>query len=58
MPELQAELVCALVKQTSKSAPLPKLGVQVSTQKLLKKGVSVLFLFSFYDLTNLPISSN
>ncbi|XP_017775898.1 PREDICTED: uncharacterized protein CG43867 isoform X3 [Nicrophorus vespilloides] len=38
MPELQAELICALVKQTSKSAPLPKLGVQVSTQKLLKKG--------------------
>ncbi|CAH1104077.1 unnamed protein product [Psylliodes chrysocephalus] len=37
MPELQSELICALVKQTSKSAPLPKLGVQVSTQKLLKK---------------------
>ncbi|XP_057660411.1 uncharacterized protein CG43867 isoform X4 [Diorhabda carinulata] len=28
MPELQSELICALVKQTSKSAPLPKLGVQ------------------------------
>ncbi|XP_068907075.1 uncharacterized protein CG43867 isoform X3 [Tenebrio molitor] len=28
MPELQAELICALVKQTSKSSPLPKLGVQ------------------------------
>ncbi|XP_066150392.1 uncharacterized protein CG43867 isoform X4 [Euwallacea fornicatus] len=37
MPELQAELICALIKQTSKSAPLPKLGVQVPTQKLLKK---------------------
>lgn len=48
MPELQAELICALVKQTSKSSPLPKLGVQVSTQKLLKKSVSVLFLFGFY----------
>lgn len=48
MPELQAELICALIKQTSKSAPLPKLGVQVSTQKLLKKGVSVLLIFSFY----------
>lgn len=48
MPELQAELICALVKQTSKSCPLPKLGVQVSTQKLLKKSVSVLILFSFY----------
>ncbi|XP_018571697.1 uncharacterized protein CG43867 isoform X3 [Anoplophora glabripennis] len=40
MPELQAELICALIKQTSKSAPLPKLGVQVSTQKLLKKGAT------------------
>ncbi|XP_022913266.1 uncharacterized protein CG43867 isoform X3 [Onthophagus taurus] len=28
MPELQAELICALIKQTSKSTPLPKLGVQ------------------------------
>ncbi|XP_045478939.1 uncharacterized protein CG43867 isoform X4 [Harmonia axyridis] len=37
MPELQAELICALIKQTSKSSPLPKLGVQVSTSKLLKK---------------------
>ncbi|CAG9859770.1 unnamed protein product [Phyllotreta striolata] len=37
MPDLQSELICALVKQTSKSAPLPKLGVQVSKQKLLKK---------------------
>ncbi|XP_044747899.1 uncharacterized protein CG43867 isoform X7 [Coccinella septempunctata] len=37
MPELQAELICALIKQTSKSCPLPKLGVQVSTSKLLKK---------------------
>ncbi|RZC38615.1 hypothetical protein BDFB_007983, partial [Asbolus verrucosus] len=37
MPELQAELICALIKQTSKTSPLPKLGVQVSTQKLLKK---------------------
>ncbi|XP_060531938.1 uncharacterized protein CG43867 isoform X3 [Cylas formicarius] len=27
-PELQPELICALVKQTSKSAALPKLGVQ------------------------------
>lgn len=42
MPELQAELICALIKQTSKSSPLPKLGVQVSTQKSLKKSVSVL----------------
>uniref|UniRef100_A0A1Y1LP69 PH domain-containing protein n=1 Tax=Photinus pyralis TaxID=7054 RepID=A0A1Y1LP69_PHOPY len=40
MPELQAELICALIKQTSKSSPLPKLGVQVSTQKLLKKSAS------------------
>ncbi|XP_072392656.1 uncharacterized protein CG43867-like isoform X5 [Diabrotica undecimpunctata] len=40
MPELQSELICALVKQTSKSAPLPKLGVQVSTQKLLKKSAT------------------
>lgn len=47
-PELQAELICALIKQTSKSSPLPKLGVQVSTQKLLKKSVSVLFLFCFF----------
>lgn len=47
MPELQAELICALIKQTSKSCPLPKLGVQVSTQKLLKKSVSVLFIFLF-----------
>lgn len=47
MAELQAELICALIKQTSKSSPLPKLGVQVSTQKLLKKSVSVLFLLSF-----------
>lgn len=45
MPDLHAELICALIKQTSKSSPLPKLGVQVSTQKLLKKSVSVLFLF-------------
>ncbi|XP_018336737.1 uncharacterized protein CG43867 isoform X2 [Agrilus planipennis] len=37
MPELQPELICALIKQTSKVVPLPKLGVQVSTQKLLKK---------------------
>ncbi|XP_076257241.1 uncharacterized protein CG43867 isoform X4 [Rhynchophorus ferrugineus] len=28
LPELQAELICALIKQTSKSVPLPKLGVQ------------------------------
>lgn len=49
MTELQAELICALIKQTSKSSPLPKLGVQVSTQKLLKKSVSVLlFIFSFF----------
>lgn len=48
MPELQAELICALIKQTSKSSPLPKLGVQVSTQKLLKKSVSVLLLFQFF----------
>lgn len=47
MPELQPELICALVKQTSKSSPLPKLGVQVSTQKLLKKSVSVLFIILF-----------
>lgn len=47
MPELQAELICALIKQTSKSVPLPKLGVQVPTQKLLKKGVSGLFYFQF-----------
>lgn len=47
MPELQAELICALIKQTSKSSPLPKLGVQVSTQKLLKKSVSALFIFGF-----------
>ncbi|XP_050508419.1 uncharacterized protein CG43867 isoform X5 [Diabrotica virgifera virgifera] len=40
MPELQSEIICALVKQTSKSAPLPKLGVQVSTQKLLKKSAT------------------
>lgn len=45
IPELQAELICALIKQTSKSSPLPKLGVQVSTQKLLKKSVSVLIYF-------------
>ncbi|CAG9819593.1 unnamed protein product [Phaedon cochleariae] len=38
--ELQTELICALIKQTSKSAPPPKLGVQVSTQKLLKKGAA------------------
>lgn len=50
MPELQAELICALIKQTSKSVPLPKLGVQVPTQKLLKKGVSGLFLFSIFVL--------
>ncbi|VEN50034.1 unnamed protein product [Callosobruchus maculatus] len=37
LPDLQAELLCALMKQTSKAHPLPKLGVQVSTQKLLKK---------------------
>lgn len=49
MPELQSELICALIKQTSKSAPLPKLGVQVSTQKLLKKSVSLLFLFIFFS---------
>lgn len=49
MPELQAELICALIKQTSKSSPLPKLGVQVSTSKLLKKSVSVLFIFGFYQ---------
>lgn len=48
MPELQAELICALVKQTSKSSPLPKLGVQVSTQKLLKKSVSVLFIIYLF----------
>lgn len=48
MPELQAELICALIKQTSKSVPLPKLGVQVSTQKLLKKGVSLLLLIFIY----------
>lgn len=51
MPELQAELICALIKQTSKSSPLPKLGVQVSTQKLLKKSVSVLLIFIFYLLS-------
>lgn len=51
IPELQAELICALIKQTSKSSPLPKLGVQVSTQKLLKKSVSVLFIFSFYSFS-------
>ncbi|XP_048526444.1 uncharacterized protein CG43867 isoform X5 [Dendroctonus ponderosae] len=40
LPELQSELICALIKQTSKSVPLPKLGVQVSTQKLHRKGAS------------------
>ncbi|XP_050294781.1 uncharacterized protein CG43867 isoform X3 [Anthonomus grandis grandis] len=33
MPELQAELICALIKQTSKSVPLPKLGVQASQEE-------------------------
>ncbi|XP_065158383.1 uncharacterized protein CG43867-like isoform X5 [Atheta coriaria] len=37
MPELQAELVCALVKQTSKSAPLPKLGVQAVQEEKYKE---------------------
>ncbi|CAH0561141.1 unnamed protein product [Brassicogethes aeneus] len=40
MPELQPELICALIKQTSKNVPLPKIGVQVSTQKLLKKSAA------------------
>ncbi|XP_076257246.1 uncharacterized protein CG43867 isoform X9 [Rhynchophorus ferrugineus] len=33
LPELQAELICALIKQTSKSVPLPKLGVQASQEE-------------------------
>lgn len=53
IPELQAELICALIKQTSKSSPLPKLGVQVSTQKLLKKSVSVLFIFFYVVMSSL-----
>ncbi|XP_072392658.1 uncharacterized protein CG43867-like isoform X6 [Diabrotica undecimpunctata] len=37
MPELQSELICALVKQTSKSAPLPKLGVQATQEEKYKE---------------------
>ncbi|XP_074025916.1 uncharacterized protein CG43867 isoform X5 [Leptinotarsa decemlineata] len=37
MPELQTELISALVKQTSKSAPLPKLGVQASQEDKYKE---------------------
>lgn len=50
LPELQSELICALIKQTSKSVPLPKLGVQVSTQKLHRKGVSLLLVLCFLCL--------
>ncbi|XP_050508423.1 uncharacterized protein CG43867 isoform X6 [Diabrotica virgifera virgifera] len=37
MPELQSEIICALVKQTSKSAPLPKLGVQATQEEKYKE---------------------
>ncbi|XP_049826085.1 uncharacterized protein CG43867 isoform X7 [Aethina tumida] len=37
MPELQAELICALIKQTSKNVPLPKIGVQTAQEEKYKE---------------------